>query len=142
MNLNRVKELIELMKETGIQELEMRDGDESIRINRGATVGVGVAAAPATMGVAPTPAVADPPPSGHVVHAQMVGTFYRAPSPASPPFTDVGERVREGDTVCIIESMKMMNEIKADKSGVIEAILVSNGTPVEYDQPLLTIADD
>ena len=149
MDIRKVKKLIELMEASDISEIEIKEGEESVRIARG-----GVANARdgrVTEFSVPHPALSEPSPAaetksatkeqwtGHVVSAPMVGTFYRAPSPGSPPFTEVGDRVKEGDTLCIIESMKMMNQIKADRSGKIEAILVDNETPVEFDQPLFTI---
>ncbi len=141
MDIRKVKKLIELMEESDIAEIEIKEGDDAVRISRGSvSQPAPVAAAPAAAPASATPAASDTPaPQGHVVHAPMVGTFYRAPSPESPPFVEVGDRVKEGDTLCIIESMKMMNEVKADRSGRIEAILVSNAGPVEYDQPIITI---
>jgi acetyl-CoA carboxylase biotin carboxyl carrier protein len=149
MDIRKVKKLIELMEASDITEIEIKEGEESVRIARGGSAAAvqSDAAKVATSGQAsPAPKTsAEPAPAateqwtGHVVAAPMVGTFYRAPSPGSPPFTEVGERVKEGDTLCIIESMKMMNQIKADRSGKIEAILVDNETPVEFDQPLFTI---
>ncbi len=143
MDIRKVKKLIELMEESDIAEIEVKEGDDAVRIIRGSGAApaatqpapaAAAAAAPAAPAAAPTAA-----PKGHVLHAPMVGTFYRAPSPESPAFVEVGDRVKEGDTVCIIESMKMMNEVKADRSGKVEAILVGNAEAVEYDQPILTI---
>ncbi len=152
MDIRKVKKLIELLEESNINEIEIKEGEESVRISRGAAV---VAAAPAAAPpppptpVAPVAAVAPAAPAaetpaapshtGHVVSSPMVGTFYRSPSPSSPAFIEVGQTVNEGDVVCIVEAMKMMNQIEADKAGVIEAILVENGQPVEFDQPLVTI---
>lgn len=158
MDIRKVKKLIELLEESGIDELEIHEGEESVRISRysqnapavaapvvypaAAPVAQAPAAAPApaaTQSEAPAPAAAAKP-AGHVVKSPMVGTFYEAPSPGSPNFVSVGQQVKEGDVLCIVEAMKMMNQIKADKSGTIEAILVENGQPVEYDQPLYTIS--
>ena len=153
MDIRKVKKLIELLEESGIDELEIHEGEESVRISRYSN-NAPVAAAPQVIpaAVAPAPAVAAAEPaaapvaaeapvvSGHQVKSPMVGTFYTAPSPSSPTFAEVGQQVKEGDVLCIVEAMKMMNQIKADKSGTIEAILVENGAPVEYDQPLFTIS--
>jgi len=149
VDIRKVKKLIELMEESDISEIEVKEGDDSVRISRmnnhslQATPIVqfspGTANEPLPLASSPlAPDVASQP-SGFIVAAPMVGTFYSAPSPGSPVFVDVGTRVSEGDTLCIIESMKMMNQIKAEKSGVIEAVLVANETAVEYDQPLFTI---
>ena len=154
MDIRKVKKLIELLEESGIDELEIHEGEESVRISRysqNAPVAIApqavpvAAAAPAPVAAAAAPAAeaapaAAPQPSGHQVKSPMVGTFYTAPSPSSPAFAEVGQQVKEGDVLCIVEAMKMMNQIKADKSGTIEAILVENGQPVEYDQPLFTIS--
>ena len=153
MDIRKVKKLIELLAESNIDEIEIHEGDDSVRISRGSR-GVAVGPAPvAAVAVAPTPAVtvtAEPEPvsaepeaaaapAGYLLKSPMVGTFFRAPTPESPPFVEVGQTVREGDVVCIIEAMKMMNQIEAERAGVVEAILVENGEPVEFDQPLLTI---
>ncbi len=156
MDIRKIKKLIELLEESNIGELEIKEGEESVRIarNSGTTqyfTGPAPAfAAPAAPAAAPVaapaaaavaaPAAAAPAISGHVVKSPMVGTFYRSPSPGSPSFIEVGKHVKAGDVICIIEAMKMMNQIEADKSGVIEAILVEDGNPVEFDQPLVTIA--
>lgn len=141
MDIRKVKTLIELMEKSDIAEMEIKEGEDSVRISRNMG-GAPVVQPP------PVPATAAPPGpqtpgkpeiKGHVVRAPMVGTFYRAPSPGSPPFVDTGTRVKEGDTLCIIESMKMMNQIKADRAGVVEAILAENGEAIEFDQPLFTI---
>lgn len=139
MDIRKVKKLIELMEASDINEIEIKEGEESVRIARGVKASAPQVTADSM--IEPTPKAEKSPvaPSGHIVSAPMVGTFYRASSPGSPPFTAVGERVKEGDTLCIIESMKMMNQIKADRAGKIEAILVDNETPVEFDQPLFTI---
>ena len=150
MDIRKVKKLIELLEESGIDELEIHEGEESVRISRyskSAPVAPAPmmypAPAPAPAPVAPEPAPAEPaaptPSNDHQVRSPMVGTFYTAPSPDAPDFAKVGQQVREGDVLCIVEAMKMMNQIKADTSGTIKAILVENGQPVEYDQPLFTI---
>jgi len=141
MDIRKVKKLIELMEEADLQEIEIKEKDESVRISRGSphtTPPAPVAAAPAPQ---EEPAATAPrAPTGHVIRAPMVGTFYRSPSPNSPPFVEEGQRVREGDVLCIIESMKMMNQIKADRGGRVEAILLENGQSVGFDQPLFTIS--
>ncbi len=158
MDIRKVKKLIELLEESGIGEIEIKEGEESVRISRGVS---GTLAAPASYAPAPAPvAVTAPAPapvaaapaaeaeapaaapaaaSGHVVKSPMVGTFYRSPSPSSPSFVEVGKTVKAGDVLCIVEAMKMMNQIEADVSGTIEAVLVENGEPVEFDQPLFSI---
>ncbi|MDU8054977.1 acetyl-CoA carboxylase biotin carboxyl carrier protein [Pseudomonas syringae pv. actinidiae] len=150
MDIRKVKKLIELLEESGIDELEIREGEESVRISRHsktpaqpyyapAPVAAPVAApAPAAAPAAPEPPSA-PKLNGFVVKSPMVGTFYRTPAPTSPAFVEVGQTVKKGDTICIVEAMKMMNHIQAEASGVIESILVENGQPVEFDQPLFTI---
>ena len=145
MDIRKVKKLIELMEESDIQEIEIKEGEEGVRISRaignaGAATFVPVSAVPeAAHPTDEADASADVIPKGHIVRAPMVGNFYRAPSPNSPSFVEQGQHIREGETVCIIESMKMMNQIKADRAGVIEMILVENGQSVEFDQPLITI---
>ena len=149
MDLRKLKKLIDLVEESGIAELEITEGEEKVRISRNnssnapATASVmQVAAAPAAGGaVAPPPAAEPVAPAaeGHVLKSPMVGTYYRAPTPGAKPFVEVGQTVNEGDTVCIIEAMKLLNEIEADRSGVIKAILVENGQPVEYGHPLMVI---
>jgi acetyl-CoA carboxylase biotin carboxyl carrier protein len=148
MDIRKIKKLIELLEESGINELEITEGEESVRISRSGPVPayapMQYTAAPAA---APAPAVsvnvateaAKPVVSGHQMRSPMVGTFYRAASPTSKAFAEVGQTVNVGDTLCIVEAMKMMNQIQADKAGVITAILVENGTPVEFDQPLFVI---
>ncbi len=147
MDLRKLKKLIDLVQESGIAELEITEGEEKVKIVKGGQVSVSAAApvqvapieprAPAPAAAAPAPA-ADAPAGqeGHVVKAPMVGTFYRSPSPDAKAFVEVGQAVKEGDTICIIEAMKLMNEIEADASGVVKAILVENGQPVEYGQAL------
>lgn len=139
MDIRKVKKLIELMEESDISEIEIREGEEAVRIARGNTSHTTAAAPRATEVNSATTTDKPEPSTGHVVRAPMVGTFYRAPSPGSPPFVEVGDRVKAGDTLCIIESMKMMNHIQADESGTIEAILEENGKPVQFDQPIFTI---
>ena len=153
MDIRKVKKLIELLEESNIDELEIKEGEESVRITRNASGGAQLVAAPAAIAAAPAPVAAAPAPaavaesseaatpelSGHVIKSPMVGTFYRSPSPTSAPFIEVGQTVKVGDVLCIVEAMKMMNQIEADKSGTIEAILVDDGQPLEFDQPLITI---
>jgi acetyl-CoA carboxylase biotin carboxyl carrier protein len=150
MDLRKLKTLIELVENSGIAELELTEGEEHVRISRSSSVAAPMqqyyAAAPQS---APAPAsslaaaVAAPAapvvPEGHVVKSPMVGSFYRSPSPGAKSFVDVGQNINEGDTICIIEAMKLLNEIEADKSGVIKAILVENGQAVEFGQPLFII---
>ena len=163
MDLRKLKKLIDLVQESGIAELEITEGEEKVKIVKGgeATVTPLAPAAPApgaaATAAAPAPApaapvapaaaggpaaasVAEPVAEGHVLKAPMVGTFYRSASPESKAFIEVGQSVKAGETVCIIEAMKLMNEIEADATGVIKAILVENGQPVEYGQPLFIIA--
>ncbi|KRW60171.1 acetyl-CoA carboxylase biotin carboxyl carrier protein [Stutzerimonas nitrititolerans] len=148
MDIRKVKKLIELLEESGIDELEIHEGEESVRISRHSkqvamqqpVYAQAPAAAPAPAPAAAAPAAdAAPKLNGTVVRSPMVGTFYRASSPESKPFADVGQSVKKGDILCIVEAMKMMNHIEAETSGTIESILVENGQPVEYDQPLFTI---
>jgi len=150
MDIRKIKKLIELVEESGINELEIHEGEESVRIARGANL---VNHIPPQQ-IAPQPVAinlptqtpsslitekTEPSLTGHVVRSPMVGTFFRAPAPNSANFTEIGKSVKKGDILCIVEAMKMMNHIEADTSGKIEAILVENGQPVEYDQPLFTI---
>jgi len=145
MDIRKVKKLIELLEESGIAELEIKEGEESVRISRQtSTVVQSVAplAAPlaaAPLAAAPPAAIATEEVSGHQVKSPMVGTFYEAASPTSGPFVTTGQQVSVGDTLCIIEAMKMMNQIEADKAGSIRSILVDNGSPVEFDQVLFVI---
>lgn len=151
MDLRKLKKLIDLVEESGIAELEITEGEEKVRISRNnstnapATATVTQVAAPATSApvVPGAPAVTGEPaaaaPEGHVLKSPMVGTYYRAPTPGAKAFVEVGQTVNEGDTVCIIEAMKLLNEIEADRSGVIKAILVENGQPVEYGQALFIL---
>ena len=145
MDIRKVKKLIELLEESGIAEIEIHEGEESVRISRNAAAGT-VAAAPVALAAAPVaaaPAVAAAPVEekieGHVLNSPMVGSFYRSPSPGASTFVEVGSKVSVGDTLCIIEAMKLLNQIEADKGGTIKAILVENGQPVEYNQPLFVI---
>ncbi len=150
MDLRKLKKLIDLVQESGIAELELTEGEEKVRISRfgGAAHAMPVqqmyAPMPAAPAAAPVPAApaaeaAPAVPDGHVVKSPMVGTFYRAPSPGAKAFVEVGQSVNAGDTLCIIEAMKLLNEIEADQGGVIKAILVENGQPVEYGEPLFII---
>lgn len=152
MDIRKVKKLIELLEESNIDEIEIKEGEESVRISRNGAQSAALpqylpqyAPPPPPPAVAPPAAAAEPAPpaaaapKGHVVRSPMVGTFYNAPSPSSPAFVEVGQTVKMGDVICIVEAMKMMNQIEADKSGTIEAILVENGEPVEFDQPLFSI---
>jgi acetyl-CoA carboxylase biotin carboxyl carrier protein len=149
MDIRKIKKLIELLEESNIGELEIKEGEVRIARNSGSMQYVSApmqyapAPAPAAAPAAPAaaaPVAAAPVQSGHAVKSPMVGTFYRSPSPEAPAFVEVGKQVKVGDVICIIEAMKMMNQIQADKAGVIEAILVEDGSPVEFDQPLVTIA--
>ncbi|WP_018413156.1 acetyl-CoA carboxylase biotin carboxyl carrier protein [Methyloversatilis thermotolerans] len=149
MDLRKLKKLIDLVQESGISELEVTEGEEKVRIAKHLAAPAGqthyiAAPAPAaaiTTAAAPSvPASAEPAlPEGHVVKSPMVGSFYRSSSPGGKPFVDVGQSVSTGDTLCIIEAMKLMNEIESDATGVVKAILVENGQPVEYGQPLFII---
>ena len=149
MDIRKVKKLIELLESSDIAEIEIKEGEEAVRISRSSSVSLAAQvhhaapmAPPPTPAPAPAPAAAEPESKkvrGNVVKSPMVGTFYRAPSPSSPSFVEVGQHVKVGDVICIIEAMKMMNQIEADHSGVVEAILVEDGEPVEYDQALVTI---
>jgi acetyl-CoA carboxylase biotin carboxyl carrier protein len=151
MDIRKVKKLIEMLEESSLAEIEIREGEESIRISRASST---ISAPSGTSAAHPAPT--DPAsakvsvetsastkesalPSGHVMTAPMVGTFYRAPTPGAKPFVDVGDTVQAGDRLCIIEAMKMLNEIEADKAGVIRAILKENGQPVEYGEPMFVI---
>lgn len=151
MDIRKVKKLIELLEESGIDELEIREGEESVRISRNTGRGQGMqtiyapapvaAPAPAAAPAAAAPAAeaAAPQLTGTVARSPMVGTFYRASSPTTPAFVEVGQQVKKGDILCIVEAMKMMNHIEAEASGTIGQVLVENGQPVEFDQPLFTI---
>ena len=152
MDIRKIKKLIELLEESGINELEIREGEESVRICRHAPVSqVEVVSAhpvqtaaptpvPMSAPAAPEPAATTPPaPTYQTIDSPMVGTFYRAPSPGSKPFVEVGQTVAVGDTICVIEAMKMFNQIEADIAGTVVEILVENGLPVEYGQPLFAV---
>jgi acetyl-CoA carboxylase biotin carboxyl carrier protein len=151
MDIRKVKKLIELLESSDVAEIEIKEGEEAVRISRGSSVSQAAPVqyqqapvqAPAPAAAAPVasePAKAESTPTGNAVKSPMVGTFYRAPSPTSSPFVEVGQHVKAGDVICIIEAMKMMNQIEADHSGVVEAILVNDGEPVEFDQTLVTIS--
>ncbi len=160
MDIRKVKKLIELLEESNIDEIEISEGEESIRISRASKITIPQYAQPQFIQAAPvaqaapmpspapvaaTPANPEPAaaeastPAGHLVRSPMVGSFYRAPSPSSPAFVEPGQSVKKGDVIGIIEAMKMMNQIEADKDGVVGEVLVENGAPVEYDQPLISI---
>jgi acetyl-CoA carboxylase biotin carboxyl carrier protein len=149
MDLRKLKKLIDLVQESGIGEIEITEGEEKVRISRQAPGGTPMimagpgmqpmaygAPAPAAQAEAPA---APPEPKGHQLKSPMVGTFYRAPSPGAPSFIEVGQAVTKGQTLCIIEAMKLLNEIESDATGTVKAILVENGQPVEYGQPLFLI---
>ncbi|GKW25465.1 acetyl-CoA carboxylase biotin carboxyl carrier protein [Pectobacterium versatile] len=154
MDIRKIKKLIELVEESGIAELEISEGEESVRISRAPAAvnypmmqqayatpmmqpqpALAAAVAPAPVEAPAAPAAI----SGHIVRSPMVGTFYRTPSPDAKAFVEVGQRVNVGDTLCIVEAMKMMNQIEADKAGVVKAILLESGQPVEFDEPLVVI---
>jgi acetyl-CoA carboxylase biotin carboxyl carrier protein len=159
MDLRKLKTLIELVQDSGIAELEITEGEERVRIVHGSQRPLVAAAAPVSAPVAAVAAVAVPAPvavaapvaaidpgaealaklDGHVVKSPMVGTFYRSASPGSKAFVEIGSSVKKGDTICIIEAMKLMNEIEADQDGVVKAILIENGQPVEYGEPLIVL---
>ena len=150
MDLRKLKKLIDLVEESGIAEIEVTEGEEKVRITRTTAAAAPIYAAPAPVAAAPVAAPAAPaaaapaaaPAARDLSNAQkspMVGTFYRAPGPNAAAFVEVGQQVKVGDTLCIIEAMKLMNEIEAEKSGVVKEILVENGTPVEYGEPLFII---
>ncbi|MFO7859147.1 MAG: acetyl-CoA carboxylase biotin carboxyl carrier protein [Ectothiorhodospiraceae bacterium] len=160
MDIRKIKRLIELLEESGINEIEIREGEESVRISRsGPNAGVQMMPAQPQPQAAPQPQPAptdagtadssgdagsaasgeDALPEGHVVRSPMVGTFYRAPAPGAKPFVEEGQAVKAGDTLCIVEAMKMLNQIEADHAGTVAAILLEEGQPVEYDQPLFVL---
>jgi acetyl-CoA carboxylase biotin carboxyl carrier protein len=148
MDLRKIKTLIDLVQQSGISELEITEGEERVRISRHAAPGayapVPMSAStfvlPAdTAGASPTAALGPTEPTGHTLKSPMVGTFYRCPSPGTPSFVEVGQTVTKGQTLCIIEAMKLLNEIESDAAGAVKAILVENGQPVEYGQPLFII---
>ena len=155
MDLRKLKTLIDLVQQSGIAELEITEGEEKVRISRGVpasaqampqptAVYMTPPAAPATAepaaAAAPPEASAPAQPEGHVIKSPMVGTFYRSSAPGAKPFVEIGQTVKAGETVCIIEAMKLLNEIEADKDGVVKEVLVENGQPVEFGQPLVLLA--
>jgi acetyl-CoA carboxylase biotin carboxyl carrier protein len=155
MDIRKVKKLIEMLEESSLAEIEIREGEEAIRISRASSVGHAAVtsvgqSAPATAAPAPVAAPAAPVtapgeaphsklPPGHAITSPMVGTFYRSPSPGAAAFVDVGSEVKVGDVLCIIEAMKMLNQIEADKAGIVKAILKENGQPVEFGEPLFVL---
>jgi acetyl-CoA carboxylase biotin carboxyl carrier protein len=155
MDIRKVKKLIELLEESNLTEIEIVEGEESVRLSRGSSLAPppqyqlpAVTPAPAASPPSPPPAAAPPPaqreeeaaiPEGEVVRSPMVGTYYASPSPEAEPFVALGQKVSEGETLCIIEAMKMFNQIEADLSGTVVAILAENGQPVEFDQPLFVL---
>lgn len=151
MDLRKLKTLIDLVQQSGIAELEITEGEEKVRISRGMTPGstpsmpqtvyvtpAGIQAAPEVSASPDASAPAEP--QGHVIKSPMVGTFYRTSGPDAKPFVDIGQTVKAGETVCIIEAMKLLNEIEADRDGTVKEVLVENGQPVEYGQPLIVLA--
>ncbi|MBM3356625.1 MAG: acetyl-CoA carboxylase biotin carboxyl carrier protein [Betaproteobacteria bacterium] len=153
MDLRKLKTLIDLVQQSGIAELEITEGEEKVRISRGVPAGAPPSTPPTQFITVPTatpagagPAGASPAaagdaalPEGHVVRSPMVGTFYRSPAPGAKPFVEVGQAVKAGETLCIIEAMKLLNEIEADRDGVVKAALAENGQPVEYGEPLFLL---
>ena len=152
MDIRKVKKLIELLEASSVDEIEIKEGEESVRISRNKAASIAMAApvaaptmpaplAPAPAAPAPVPAApeAAAPSTANAVTSPMVGTFYRSPSPDAPAFVEVGQSVRAGDVLCIVEAMKMMNQIEADRAGTVTAIHAENGEPVEFDQPLITV---
>ena len=154
MDLRKLKKLIDLVQESGIAELEVTEGEEKVRIVRTGAAGEIVVAAPqqyalappqgaivpAAPAAAPAPAAEPAAPAGHIVKSPMVGTFYRSASPGAKPFVEIGDTVKAGQTICIIEAMKLLNEIESDQDGVVKAVLIENGQPVEYGEPLVVVA--
>lgn len=147
MDIRKVKKLIELLEESDVAEIEIHEGEESVRISRASSMAPAMFAAPmaapqaapvAAAAVAEAPA-APKEPEGHIIRSPMVGTFYRAPSPGAKPFVVDGQSVSSGETLCIIEAMKILNQIESDKSGKVVQVLVENGQPVEYNEPLFVI---
>ena len=150
MDIRKIKKLIEMLEESNLGEIEIKEGEESIRISRGGSAAVPMpqwigpasapaAPAPAATTVAPAAPAAPSLPAGHMVTSPMVGTFYRSPSPSAAAFVEVGSQVKVGDTLCIIEAMKILNTIESDKAGTVKAILKENGQPVEFGEPLFVI---
>ena len=150
MDIRKVKKLIELLEASSVDEIEIKEGEESVRISRNTGAPIAMAAAPVPAApampapvapaLAPAPAAAPAVNTDDAVKSPMVGTFYRSPSPEAPSFVEVGQSVRAGDVLCIVEAMKMMNQIEADRAGTVTAIHAENGEPVEFDQPIITIA--
>ena len=149
MDIRKVKKLIELLEASSVDEIEIKEGEESVRISRNTAAPIAMAAPvaapamPAAIAAAPsTPAPASEaaaPSAANAVKSPMVGTFYRSPSPDAEPFVEIGQSVRAGDVLCIVEAMKMMNQIEADRAGTVTAVHAENGEPVEFDQPLITV---
>ena len=147
MDIRKVKKLIELLEASSVDEIEIKEGEESVRISRNTAAPITMAAPvaapamPAPVPAAPAPASpeAAAPSAANAVKSPMVGTFYRSPSPDAAPFVEVGQSVRAGDVLCIVEAMKMMNQIEADRAGTVTAVHAENGEPVEFDQPLITV---
>jgi len=150
MDIRKVKKLIELLEASSVDEIEIKEGEESVRISRNTAAPIAMAApvaapampaplAPVPAAPAPAPPEAAAPSAANAVKSPMVGTFYRSPSPDAAPFVEVGQSVRAGDVLCIVEAMKMMNQIEADRAGTVTAIHAENGEPVEFDQPLITV---
>ncbi len=156
MDIRKVKQLIKLLEESGVSEIEIREGEESVRISRGnpsssipyhIAVNSPTTSLPSSASPTPTPSIVPTPPStalenmGHTVKAPMVGTFYRSATPNDKPFVEIGSPVKKGTILCIIEAMKMLNQIEADHAGIVKSILVENGQPIEFGQPLFVIGD-
>ena len=147
MDIRKVKKLIELLEASSVDEIEIKEGEESVRISRNTRAPIAMAApvaapampAPAALAPAPVTPEAAAPSAANAVKSPMVGTFYRSPSPDAAPFVEVGQNVRVGDVLCIVEAMKMMNQIEADRAGTVTAVHAENGDPVEFDQPLITV---
>ncbi len=147
MDIRKVKKLIELLEASSVDEIEIKEGEESVRISRNTGAPIAMAApvaapampAPAALTPAPVTPEAAAPSAANAVKSPMVGTFYRSPSPDAAPFVEVGQNVRVGDVLCIVEAMKMMNQIEADRAGTVTAVHAENGDPVEFDQPLITV---
>lgn len=149
MDIRKIRKLIQLIESSGIAEIEIHEGEDSVRISRYPSTTVTMPTAPpphfmvpsahATPSSSPPAAEVDTKPKGHLIRSPMVGTFYRAPSPTAKPFVEEGQKVNEGDTLCVIEAMKILNQITSDKAGTVTKILAENGAPVEYEQPLFVI---
>ena len=147
MDIRKVKKLIELLEASSVDEIEIKEGEESVRISRNTGAPIAMAApvaapampAPAALAPSPVTPEAAAPSAANAVKSPMVGTFYRSPSPDAAPFVEVGQNVRVGDVLCIVEAMKMMNQIEADRAGTVTAVHAENGDPVEFDQPLITV---